>query len=87
VIHVLLNALVPIFAVMGLGYFAGWIRDVDNRHVAELNVPVMDFALASLFDVLFGLRYGKDSHEAGSTLSSLGSIVTLTIAPVLTAGW
>jgi malonate transporter and related proteins len=49
-IGILLNALVPIFAVMGLGYFAGWIRDVDNRRVAELNALVMDFALpASLF--------------------------------------
>ena len=88
-IDILLDALVPIFAVMALGYFAGWIRDVDNRHVAELNAPVMDFAPASLFGVLFGLRYGKDSHEAGSTLivSSLASIVTLTIALVLTAGW
>ena len=48
--HVLLNALVPIFAVMALGYLAGWIRDVDNHHVAELNALVMDFALpASLF--------------------------------------
>jgi malonate transporter and related proteins len=42
---ILLNALVPIFVVMGLGYFAGWIRDVDNHHVAELNALVMDFAL------------------------------------------
>jgi malonate transporter and related proteins len=42
--------LVPIFAVMALGYLAGWIRDIDNRHVAELNALVMDFALpASLF--------------------------------------
>ena len=49
-IDVLLNALVPIFAVMALGYVAGWIRDIDNRHVAELNALVMDFALpASLF--------------------------------------
>jgi len=49
-IDILLNALVPIFAVMGLGYLAGWSRDVDNRHVAELNALVMDFALpASLF--------------------------------------
>ena len=49
-IHVLLNALVPIFAVMGLGYFAGWIRDVDNHHVAELTALVMDFAVpAALF--------------------------------------
>jgi malonate transporter and related proteins len=49
-ISVLFDALVPIFALMALGYFAGWIRDVDNHHVAELNALVMDFALpASLF--------------------------------------
>jgi hypothetical protein len=62
---------------------------LDIRQVSELNAPVMDFAPTSLFDVLFGLRYGKDSHEVGSTLivSSLASIVTLTIARVLTAGW
>ena len=49
-IHLLLDALVPIFALMALGYFAGWVRDVDNHHVAELNALVMDFALpASLF--------------------------------------
>nr|WP_255569491.1 AEC family transporter [Neoroseomonas alba] len=42
--------MVPIFAVMALGYFAGWMRDIDNRHVGELNALVMDFALpASLF--------------------------------------
>lgn len=47
---VLLNALVPIFAVMGLGYLAGWIRDIDSHNVTELNALVMDFALpASLF--------------------------------------
>src|ERR1700683_2395567 len=50
--NTLLAALVPIFAVMGLGYLAGWIRDVDNHHVAELNALVMDFAVpASLFVV------------------------------------
>jgi len=47
---ILLDALVPIFAVLALGYFAGWIRDIDNHHVAELNALVMDFALpAALF--------------------------------------
>ena len=47
---ILINALVPIFAGMALGYVAGWIRDIDNHHVAELNALVMDFALpASLF--------------------------------------
>jgi malonate transporter and related proteins len=48
--QILLGALVPIFAVMALGYFAGWIRDIDNHHVAELNALVMDFAVpAALF--------------------------------------
>jgi malonate transporter len=47
---ILLDALVPIFAVLALGYFAGWVRDIDNRHVAELNALVMDFALpAAMF--------------------------------------
>lgn len=47
---VLFNGLMPIFAVMGLGYLAEWIRDIDNHHVDELNAFVMDFALpASLF--------------------------------------
>jgi malonate transporter len=47
---ILLNSLLPIFAVMALGYFAGWVRDIDNQHVGQLNALVMDFALpASLF--------------------------------------
>ena len=47
---ILVDSLVPIFAVMGLGYFAGWARQVDNQHVAALNALVMEFALpASLF--------------------------------------
>jgi malonate transporter len=49
-INILLNSLVPIFAVMALGYLAGWIRNVDNHRVAGLNALVMDFAIpASLF--------------------------------------
>jgi malonate transporter len=49
-IDILLNSLGPIFAVMALSYLAGWIREIDNHHVAELNALVMDFALpASLF--------------------------------------
>jgi malonate transporter and related proteins len=47
---VLLDSLVPIFAVIGLGYFAGWIRDIDNTHVTELNALAVDFALpAAMF--------------------------------------
>jgi malonate transporter len=47
---IILSSVVPLFFVMALGYLAGWIRDIDNRHVAGLNALVMDFALpASLF--------------------------------------
>jgi malonate transporter and related proteins len=49
-LEVLLTALVPIFFVMALGYFAGRRRTIDNHHVREINALVMDFALpASLF--------------------------------------
>jgi malonate transporter len=49
-IDMILNSVVPVFFVMALGYLAGWVRDIDNRHIAELNALVMDFALpASLF--------------------------------------
>lgn len=44
---------------------------------------------SGFFGVLFGLRYGFNSHVAGSTLivSSLASIATLPVALVITAGW
>jgi predicted permease len=49
-LDVILSAVVPMFFVMALGYLAGWMRDIDNHQVAELNALVMDFALpASLF--------------------------------------
>jgi malonate transporter and related proteins len=42
---------------------------------------------SGFFGVLFGLRYGVESQEIGSTLivSSLFSVVTLTIALIFTA--
>jgi malonate transporter and related proteins len=47
---IMLDSLVPVFFGMALGNLAGWTRDVDNRHVAELNALVMDFAVpASMF--------------------------------------
>jgi len=56
---ILLDALAPIFAVLGLGYLAGWIREIDNRHVDELNVLVTDFALpAALFVATASARWG-----------------------------
>jgi len=41
----ILNALSPVFFGMGLGYIGGKTRDLDNRHVGELNALVMDFAV------------------------------------------
>jgi malonate transporter len=47
---VIMMALVPIFFVLLLGYFAGKCRIVDNAHVGELNTVVMSYAIpASLF--------------------------------------
>src|ERR1700732_1666577 len=44
------EALVPVFFVMVLGYFAGTRHIIDNQHVASLNELVMTFALpAALF--------------------------------------
>jgi malonate transporter len=44
---------------------------------------------SGFFGILFGLRYGFESHVAGSTLiaSSLASAATVAVALVLTAGW
>jgi predicted permease len=76
---ILLNSLLPIFAVLALGYFAGWVRDIDNQHVGELNAQPSGF---------LGVRYGVESHEAGSTLiiSIVLSALTLAVALMLTAG-
>ena len=47
---VILDALVPVFFGVALGYLGGWTRDLDNKHVGELNALVMDFAVpASIF--------------------------------------
>ena len=49
-LETILDALVPVFFGIALGYFGGWTRDIDNKHVGELNALVMDFAVpASIF--------------------------------------
>ena len=75
---ILLNSLLPIFAVMALGYFAGWVRDIDNHHVGELNAQPSG---------LLSVRDGVESHKAGSTLiiSIVLSALTLAAALILTA--
>lgn len=39
------TALLPVFLGLGLGYFAGYRKLVDNRNVASLNVFLMQFLL------------------------------------------
>jgi hypothetical protein len=36
-LEIILDSLVPIFFGMGLGYVAGWTRDIDNKQVGVLN--------------------------------------------------
>ena len=49
-VDTILDALVPVFFGIALGYIGGKTRDLDNRHVGELNALVMDFAVpASIF--------------------------------------
>lgn len=46
-IAMIMNALVPVFFVMGMGYYAGYVKRVDNQNVKTLNLFVMRFALPS----------------------------------------
>jgi len=49
----ILASLAPVFFVMALGYWAGHIREFDNRNIGALNTLVMDFALpAALFTAM-----------------------------------
>jgi malonate transporter len=67
--------LIPIFIGMALGYVAGWTRDVDNRHVGELNALVMDFAVpAAIFAAVV-----QQSRNALLDQLPLAAIVTVTM--------
>jgi len=41
----ILNSLGPVFFVLGMGYFAGRWKMVDNKNVHSINVMLMNFAL------------------------------------------
>ena len=41
----IVTALLPVFLVLALGYFAGYKKLIDNRNVAGFNVMLMQFAL------------------------------------------
>ncbi|WP_158914186.1 AEC family transporter [Caulobacter sp. S45] len=74
-IEIIARALVPIFFVIGLGYFAGKRRAIDNHHVGELNALVMQFALpASLFVATASTPRAKMLGE-GSLFLVLGLVM------------
>ena len=75
------NVVHPLLAV---GLILALPMDRDTARAALLLCALP----SGFFGVLFGLRYGLESHIAGSTLivSSLASIVTLAVALVVTAG-
>jgi malonate transporter len=67
----LLNALVPVFFGLGLGYYAGKRGRVDNRNVAALNNTLMHFVLpCSLF-----LAMGRTSASVLRSQAMLLAIV------------
>ena len=49
-LKIILDALLPVFFGIALGYLGGWTRDLDNKQVSQLNALVMDFAVpAAIF--------------------------------------
>lgn len=49
-LHIILDALLPVFFGIVLGYLGGWTRDLDSNNVGQLNALVMDFAVpAAIF--------------------------------------
>jgi malonate transporter len=76
--EIILNSLVPIFFGMALGYVGGWTRDVDNKHVGELNALVMDFAVpAAIFAAVV-----QQSRSALLDQLPLAAILTVTMLVV-----
>jgi len=76
-LDIILDSLVPIFFGMGLGYVGGWTRDIDNKHVGELNALVMDFALPA---AIFG-AVAQQSRAA--LLAQIPLAVNLSISMLL----
>jgi malonate transporter len=76
-LEIILDSLVPIFFGMGLGYVAGWTRDIDNKHVGELNALVMDFALPA---AIFG---AVAQQSRGALLAQIPLAANLSISMLL----
>jgi malonate transporter len=74
------NVVHPLF-VVGILMLVPLAQDVGRVAILLAALP------SGFFGLLFGLRYGLESHDAGSTLvlSSAWSIITLTMALLVTA--
>ena len=73
---IFLNALVPVFFGLALGYYAGRRGRIDNKNVTALNVTLMHFLLpCSLF-----LAVGRTPRAVLQSESSLLAVLVLTMA-------
>ena len=79
---IILNALVPIFFVLALGYLAGRLKRVDNTHVGSLTTLVMEYAIpASLFAATWHTpRQALLSQWSLVTVLSLGMLLIYAVA-------
>jgi hypothetical protein len=46
--QILLHSLVPIFAVMALGYFAGWVRGIESYQAGSILIASSVLSAVSL---------------------------------------
>jgi malonate transporter and related proteins len=74
------EALVPVFFVMFLGYFAGARRIIDNHDVASLNVLPMTFALPVAF-------FAGVAQTSWSGLAENGKLVFVLVVPMSVIFW
>ena len=73
---IFLNALVPVFFGLALGYYAGRRKRIDNKNVTALNVTLMHFLLpCSLF-----LAVGRTPRTVLQSESSLLAVLVLVMA-------
>lgn len=74
-ITVLSLALAPTFFVMLLGYVAGETGSINNKHVTELNIVVMNYCLPSSLFVATASTQWRDLVAQWPVLLSLGTVM------------
>jgi malonate transporter len=73
--HVILMALAPVFFVMALGFAAGRMHAIDNRHVDSLNTLVMNFAVPASLFVAIGSAPRSEVLRQGSLFAIEGAVM------------